>query len=151
MELYGGEVSTSEWEKNVEEQLKKDEEGGESTSTAIYQLPKKDPVDDSEEKSLDDMMNDADDFINQGNIDNVSGDFTEKLQNFSRTMYNILLAVGVAIAVIVGGIIGIKLMTASIEEKAQVKELLVPYVVGCIVVFGGFAIWKLVITVLEGM
>lgn len=125
-------------------------EGGDqeaSPDTAIYQLPKKDPVDDSQEKSLDDMMNDADNFISQGTTK-----YNETaLQNFSKTMYNILLAVGVAIAVIIGGIIGIKLMTASVEEKAQVKELLVPYVVGCIVVFGGFAIWKLVVTILEGM
>lgn len=118
-----------------------------SDRDSIYQLPKKDPVDDSQEKSLDDMMNDADSFISQGAIK-----YNETyLQNFSKTMYNILLAVGVAIAVIIGGIIGIKLMTASVEEKAQVKELLVPYVVGCIVVFGGFAIWKLVVTILEGM
>lgn len=147
MELYGGEVSTTEWEKDVDKELAKDEAGGESSSTPIYQLPIKNPVDNSQEESLDDMMNDADSFINQGAIK-----YNEtSLQNFSKTMYNILLAVGVAFAVIIGGIMGIKLMTSSVEEKAQVKELIVPYIVGCVIIFGGFAIWKLVVTILEGM
>ena len=50
-----------------------------------------------------------------------------------------------------GGIIGIKLMISSASEKAEAKKLLVPYVVGCVVVFGGFGIWKLVVTILQGM
>ena len=66
-------------------------------------------------------------------------------------MYNILLAVGVAVAVIVGAIIGIKLMVAPIEEKAEAKKLLVPYVAGCVVVFAGFGIWQLVVTILQGI
>ena len=73
------------------------------------------------------------------------------MQNFSKTIYNILFTVGVFVAVIMGGIIGIKLMVSSASEKADVKKLLVPYVVGCVVVFGGFGIWKLVVTILQGM
>ncbi len=42
-------------------------------------------------------------------------------------------------------------MTSSIEEKAEAKKLLVPYVVGCVMVFGGFAIWKLVVTILQSI
>ena len=38
-------------------------------------------------------------------------------------------------------------MTGSASEKAQVKETLIPYVVGCVVVFGAFGIWKLVINI----
>ena len=93
------------------------------------------------------MIKDADDFINVGqvNIDQAT------LSNFSKTMYNILLVIGVIVAVIVGAIIGLKLMTSSIEEKAEAKKLLIPYVVGCVVVFGGFAIWKLVVTILQNI
>ena len=35
-------------------------------------------------------------------------------------------------------------MLGSIEEKAQVKEALIPFIIGCIVVFGAFGIWKIV-------
>ena len=52
-------------------------------------------------------------------------------------------------AVIIGMVIGIQFMTASVEEKAKIKESLVPYVVGCVVVFGAFGIWKLAVTVLS--
>lgn len=98
--------------------------------------------------SLDDMFNDAEDFINSGTT--TYGDSTS-LQNFSNTIYNILLAVGVAVAVIVGAIIGIKLMASNIDTKVEAKNLLIPYVVGCIVVFGGFGIWKIVVTILQNM
>ncbi|MFR2788730.1 MAG: hypothetical protein ACLTBX_08135 [Clostridia bacterium] len=93
------------------------------------------------------MMSDANDFINKGAVNIDQG----TLSNFSKTMYNILLAVGVVVAVIIGAIIGLKLMTSSIEEKAEAKKLLVPYVVGCVMVFGGFAIWKLVVTILQSI
>lgn len=94
------------------------------------------------------MFNDADDFINSGN-QQYGGN--SKLQQFSNMIYNILLAVGVVVAVIVGAIIGIKLMASNIDTKVEAKKLLIPYVIGCVVVFGGFAIWKIVVSVLQGM
>lgn len=116
--------------------------------SSIYHYPSKvDPEVGDSEQSLEDMIQDADDFINKGavNIDQTT------LSNFSKTMYNILLTVGVVVAVIIGALIGLKLMTSSIEEKAEAKKLLVPYVVGCVVVFGGFAIWKIVVTILQNI
>ena len=115
----------------------------------IYQNPEQVDSDGgtSSEKSLEDMINDADTFINTGTAQYNQ----ESMQNFSKTIYNILFTVGVFVAVIMGGIIGIKLMVSSASEKADVKKLLVPYVVGCVVVFGGFGIWKLVVTILQGM
>lgn len=93
---------------------------------------------------------DADDFINTGK-QNIPSEAVEQngLENMSDKIYNILLVVGIIVAVIIGMIIGIKLMTGSVEEKAKVKEMLMPYVTGCIVVFGAFTIWKLLVTVLQ--
>ena len=54
-------------------------------------------------------------------------------------------------AVISGIIIGIKYMLGSAEEKADIKGLLIPYIVGCVIIFGSFAIWKLVVTILQGV
>ena len=54
------------------------------------------------------------------------------------------------VAVIIGLVIGIKFMVSSVEEKAKIKELLLPYVVGCGVVFGAFGIWSLVVNILLG-
>ena len=73
----------------------------------------------------------------------------DKLQDASNTIYNILLSFGVVIAVIIGMVLGIKFMTGSIEEQAKVKESLTPYIAGCIVIFGAFTIWKIVLEVLK--
>ena len=40
-------------------------------------------------------------------------------------------------------------MMASAEGKAQIKEMLIPFVVGCIVAFSAFTIWKVMIELLK--
>lgn len=94
-------------------------------------------------KALDltEIQQSADDFLNKGDI-KLDRD---ALDNTSNVFYKILLTIGIIVAVIVGMVIGIKLMIASADEKAKVKELLMPYIAGCIVVFGAFGIWKIVI------
>ena len=49
----------------------------------------------------------------------------------------------------IGVYLGIKFMSSSADDKAKVKEALIPYIVGCIVIFGAFGIWKLLITLLQ--
>ena len=39
----------------------------------------------------------------------------------------------------------------SIEEKAEIKTMLIPYIIGCVVVFGAFTIWKIVVDILQSM
>lgn len=72
----------------------------------------------------------------------------ESMQLVSDTIYNVLLVIGIIAAFIVGGILGIKFMTGGIEGQVEVKQALVPYIVGCAVVFGAFTIWKIVLTIL---
>ncbi len=74
-----------------------------------------------------------------------------KLASASNEVYGMLSSVGMVASVIVGIILGIKYMMASVEEKANVKESLTPYFIGCIVVFGAFGIWKLVINTFSGL
>ena len=61
-----------------------------------------------------------------------------------------LWGVGIFVAVIVGAIIGIKYMLGSVQEKAEHKNLLVPYVVGCTIIFGALTIWSVLINLLDG-
>lgn len=68
----------------------------------------------------------------------------DKLKSASSDIYNILLVIGICVAVITISVLGIKFMIGSVEEKAQVKEALIPFVIGCVVVFGAFGIWKIV-------
>ena len=98
--------------------------------------------------NLDGIMSGADNFIEKGKNGTTTIDETQ-LQNTSDLIYNILLGVSMVIAVIVGIILGIKYMMASTEEKAEVKETLVPYVVSCVIMFGAFTIWKIVINIIQ--
>lgn len=79
-----------------------------------------------------------------------SVDQTELAESLS-TIFKVLSGIGVVLSVIIGGILGIKFMTASAEDKAKVKESMIPYVLGCLVIFGAFAIWRLIIQVLQSM
>ena len=96
---------------------------------------------------IDDVIKSGDEFINGGNILINKQELNEK-QSF---IYNSLFSVGVVLSVVIGGFLGIKFMLASAEDKAEIKQMLIPYVVGCIVIYGAFGIWKLIITILDQM
>lgn len=98
--------------------------------------------------TIEDVTGGAGSFINAGKGENNPLD-QEGLKNVSDVVYNILLAVGIIAAVIVGLIIGIKYMTGSVAQKAETKELLTPYIVGCVIIFGAFTIWKIVVELLN--
>lgn len=70
-----------------------------------------------------------------------------QIEDVSNGIYNFLLAIGTGVAVIVGAFLGIKYMTAGIEEKVKVKETLIPYLISCVVLFGAFGIWKIAISI----
>ena len=62
-------------------------------------------------------------------------------------VYSVLFMLGVAFSVIIGAILGIKFMIGSVEEKAELKEMMMPYILGCIVIFGAFGIWKMTMAI----
>ena len=117
----------------------------------IYTQPKMADTKDTAASSIDDMIADGEKFIHDTRTSDEATIKETDIQNLSQLLYNSLLIIGVVIAVIIGGIIGIKLMISSAEEKAEVKQYLVPYVAGCIIVFGAFGIWKLVVTILQNV
>ena len=90
--------------------------------------------------NIDDAMQKADDFVGLGSSFQLSG-----VKDASDAIYSILLAIGGVVALCIGVFLGVKFMTSTVDEKAKVKESLIAYVVGCIVIFGAFGIWKLVI------
>ena len=96
--------------------------------------------------TVDNVMQGAKDFLEAGDETTID---EGELQNNSKFLYNLLLAFGIIVAVVVGMILGLQFMTASVEEKAKIKESLIAYVVGCVVVFGAFGIWRLAVRVLS--
>ncbi len=100
--------------------------------------------------ALSNIASGADGFIQNGQASGSPID-NDDIYNLSDSLYNILLIIGTIIAMIVGVVLGIQFITGSVEAKSKVKEALIPYVVGCIVIFGAFGIWKLAITILQGI
>lgn len=100
--------------------------------------------------ALGNIVSGADGFIQSGQQGSAKID-NDDIHNLSDTIYNILLIIGTIIAMIVGAVLGIQFMTGSVEAKSKVKESLIPYITGCVVIFGAFGIWKLAITILQGM
>ena len=99
--------------------------------------------------AISDIISGADDFIKDGVKDDSPVITDDRLEEMSDLLYNSLLIIAIVIAVIVGLVIAIQFMTGSVSQKAKIKETLIPYVAGCIVIFGAFGIWKLVVTILS--
>lgn len=95
--------------------------------------------------SADDIISGANGFVNAGESEAQGSINQSKLVETSNSLYNILLAIAMIVAVAVGVTLGIKFMISSVEEQAKIKELLIPYVVSCIVIFGAMGIWKLAV------
>lgn len=96
--------------------------------------------------AIGDMMSAGKEFLSVGN--NVEDTInTTALKTTSDYIYNTLLAIAIIVAVIVAMVLGIQFMIASADEKAKVKEALMPFIAGCIVVFGAFTIWKVAVNI----
>lgn len=100
-----------------------------------------------EVQGIDEIISSADKFLEYGDANSVLN--TTSIKPITDNLYNILFSIGMVIAVIVGLVLGIQFMLAASEEKAKIKETLIPYIVGCVIVFGAFGIWKIVLIVLQ--
>ena len=100
--------------------------------------------------SWDGIFTTGDDFVANGKSASQGENSvvnTEKVKSTSTDVYNVLFTLGVALAVIIGGILGIQMMWGSIEQQVKAKEMLLPYAAGCVVIFGAFGIWKICLTI----
>ena len=96
-----------------------------------------------------DWISDASDFSSEGSTsssDVITMD-TGKVKNVSNVVSGILLGISVIVAVITTAVLGINFIVQSAEEKAKVKEALVPLIIGMIISFGAYAIWKFAIQI----
>lgn len=95
-----------------------------------------------------DITKDAGSFIDAGTGD-PSGTNREALTGAIDEIAGMLMGIGVILAVIVAAILGIKFMVSSVDEQAKIKEMIIPYVCGCVVIFGAYGIWQLVVGILN--
>ncbi len=101
--------------------------------------------------SVKDIFTQGKDSIDVGKANKNNKIVGTSLQDTSNTLFNIFFGIGTGVAVIVGAILGIQFMQAGVDKKVQVKESLVAYVVSCIVLFGAYGIWKLIVVIMSSI
>lgn len=103
------------------------------------------------EGPLDDVMNNANSFINNtGSESNTMIDQND-LKSLSNFISGVLLTIAIGVTVITGAVMGLNFITQSIEEKAKVKESMIPWVIGIIVSFGAFTIWEVAVNLFQSL
>lgn len=100
--------------------------------------------------SLDDVMNNGNSFLNAGSESSTMIDQND-LKSLSNFISGVLLTIAIGVTVITGAIMGLNFITQSIEEKAKVKESMIPWVIGIIVSFGAFTIWEVAVNLFQNL
>ena len=100
--------------------------------------------------SLDDVMNNGNSFLNAGSESSTMIDQND-LKRLSNFISGVLLTIAIGVTVITGAIMGLNFITQSIEEKAKVKESMVPWIIGIIVSFGAFTIWEVAVNLFQSL
>ena len=60
----------------------------------------------------------------------------DKMLNIGNTIIGIVQMIGSGVSIIVLIVIGIQYLLGSIEERAEYKEKMMPYIIGAIMLFG---------------
>ena len=100
--------------------------------------------------SLNDVMNNGNSFLNAGSESSTMIDQND-LKSLSNFISGVLLTIAIGVTVITGAIMGLNFITQSIEEKAKVKESMVPWIIGIIVSFGAFTIWEVAVNLFQSL
>ena len=79
-----------------------------------------------------------------GDIDGAKAGDTTKVTNIGGKIINIIQVVGIVVAIAVVLIIGIKYMTGSVEQKAEYKKVMIPYIIGAVLLVAGTSIVKVI-------
>lgn len=95
--------------------------------------------------SIADSFTAAQDFTNTEKSSIINYQNLYSVINF---LYNIAMIVGIVIAIIVGIGLGIRIVYGSVDEKADAKHLIIPYLGGVAIIAFGFTIWKIILGLL---
>ena len=79
-----------------------------------------------------------------GDIDGSKAGDTTKVTTIGGKIINIIQVVGIVVAIAVVLIIGIKYMTGSVEQKAEYKKVMIPYIIGAVLLVAGTSIVKVI-------
>ena len=79
------------------------------------------------------------------------GGSSVRLESMSERILGIIQVIGVVVSVVMLIVIGIKYMVGSIEERAEYKETLKPYIIGAFLLFTGTTVPQLIYQIVTNM
>ena len=84
----------------------------------------------------------AKDTLGLGDLNEYEGTSpgSDKLVNKANILVSSIRVIGVILSVVILIIIGIKYMLGSVEEKANYKATMIPYIIGCVIAVSGTTI-----------
>ena len=88
-----------------------------------------------------------------GDLDNYKGTnaTSQTLVSKANNILGIIQTIGVIVSVVMLMAIGIKYMLGSVEEKAEYKSSLKPYLIGAFVLFTGTTIPNIIFTIMQSI
>ncbi len=95
-----------------------------------------------------DIISDGDEFINKGSKPKIS---QQEAINQFLPIGRILVQIATVVLVIVGLILGIKYMLSGADQKANVKQKLIWYVVSVALVYGAVGIFNIVTSIVNNI
>lgn len=101
--------------------------------------------------SIDSIFDDANNFLGEGSGSGATGISPEQLQPISKAISGILLTIAVAVTFISIAVMGVNFAIQTVEDKAKIKEAMVPWLIGVLISFGAYGIWQFVINIFYGM
>lgn len=72
-----------------------------------------------------------------------------KIKNITGNILEVIRTIGIVISVVMLMVIGIKYMMGSVEEKADYKKTLIPYVIGAGILFTGSFLPQLIYNIVK--
>lgn len=74
-----------------------------------------------------------------------------KLQDIGNAIIGAIRAIGTIVSVAIFAVLGIKYMTGSVEERAEYKKTMVPYLIGALLLFGITSLLGLIVNVVQSL
>ena len=68
---------------------------------------------------------------------NIDSNSQTQITSVGGKIVGIIQVIGIVIAVVVIMVVGIKYMMGSVEEKAEYKKTMMPYIIGAVLIFAG--------------
>ncbi len=100
--------------------------------------------------SIGDIISQGKSFLADTTTEGIGIDGKE-VENAAESIYNILLGVGIIVTMAISVFLGAKFIMASAEEKADIKQSMLPFIIGTFVMFGAFGIWRILLNMLSGL